>query len=105
MNKAGLLELSITTIKVNDFMSKIKSSVCDIFVFTETWGSTALGFGGIGGSAMTTTWTHVVSTSDGKYHIFFDGRHAYSVENPTEEFKHDLGNRFMKSVEEASKVY
>ena len=106
MDKAGLTELAIATIKVNDFMSlRVKSGVYDIFVFTQTWGSTALGFSGIGGAAMTTAWTHVVLTSDGKYHIFFDGKYAYSVENPTEEFKHDLGNRFMKSVEESSKVY
>ena len=105
MDKAGLTELAIATIKVNDFMSRIESSVYDIFVFTQTWGSTALGFGGIGGAAMTTSWTHVVLTSDGRYHIFFDGKYAYSVENPTEEFKHDLEIRFMKSVEESSKVY
>lgn len=105
MDKAGLTELSIATIKVNDFMSRTKSSVYDVFVFTQTWGSTALGFSGIGGAAMTTAWTHVVLTSDGKYHIFFDGRYAYSVENPTEEFKHDLETRFMKSVDVARNLY
>ena len=33
MDKAGLTELAIATIKVNDFMSRVKSSVYDIFVF------------------------------------------------------------------------
>ena len=35
---------------VNDF---------DIYIFQQIWGSTALGFGGIGGQAMTSAYTYV----------------------------------------------
>jgi hypothetical protein len=32
----------------------------EVYLFPQTWGSTALGYGGIGGSAMTTAYTVVV---------------------------------------------
>lgn len=101
-----LTDLAISTIKVNDIMQRHKEvGIFEVYVFEQTWGSTALGFDGIGGSALTTAWTHVVMTSDGKYHVFFNGRHAYSIENPTEKFKEDLEKRFMVSIKEAKEQY
>ena len=50
----------------------------EIYSFPQTWGSTALGFGGIGGSAMTTAMT-VVVISYGVAAVYFAGRHAYTV--------------------------
>jgi hypothetical protein len=99
-------KLAIYSIKVNDYISKReKDGIINVFVFKQTWGSTCLGFGGIGGSAMTDAWTHVVQTYGGKFHVFFAGMYAYSVETPTEEFKKDLGKQCMKSVDEAKKFY
>lgn len=101
-----LTDLAISTINVNDRMQRYKEAgIFEVYVFQQTWGSTALGFGGIGGSSLTTAWTHVVMTSDEKYHVFFNGRHAYSIENPTDKFKSDLANRHMLSVQEAQEKY
>ena len=98
-----LSKLAISSIKVNDSIKK--EDIIDVFVFIQTWGNTSLGFGGIGGDAITNAWTHVVQTCDGKFHVFFNGAHAYSVENPTETFKKDLKNNCMKSIVEANKIY
>lgn len=101
-----LSELAICSIKVNDTVSKIVGITIDeVYVFTQVWPNTTLGFGGIGGDAMTSAWTHVVQTSDGKYHIFFNGRHAYSVENATMTFVMDLNRKSMASIDEAKKLY
>lgn len=67
-----LSELAISTIKVNDYLSSYKIvDVMDVFVFEQVWGSTALGFGGWGGSTMTSAWTHVVATYEGGVHCLF----------------------------------
>lgn len=102
-----LNKLKWSTINVNDYISN-KYNISDIvhvFVFEQVWGSTSLGFGGIGGSTMTSAWTHVISTVDGKYHIFFNGRHAYTVDSANEIFKDDLMNQNMRSVDDAIKYY
>ena len=101
-----LKSLSLSTINVDDKMSTFPDlEVENVWVFTQMWGNTSLGFGGVGGDAMTSAWTHVVLTNDGIYHIFFNGRYAYSVENPTERFKSDLENRTMLSIDDAKQLY
>ncbi len=101
-----LTELAIATIKVNNAMEHLSSDeTTDVYVFEQVWGSTALGFGGWGGSSMTPAWTHVVKTSNGKYHVFFNGSHAYTVENPTEKFKEDLSRHCMGSIADAKTDY
>ena len=102
-----LSKLSIATINVNDYISNKYniSEIVQVFVFEQVWGSTALGFGGIGGSTMTNAWTHVVFTADGKYHIFFNGRHAYTVDSANEKFMDDLMKQNMKSVNDAMQCY
>ena len=49
-------------------------------MFTQTWGSTALGHGGMGGAAVTTAYTIVLEC----YHtqeflVYFGGQYCYSV--------------------------
>lgn len=102
-----LSKLSIATINVSDYISNKYnlSDVAQVFVFEQVWGSTALGFGGIGGSTMTSAWTHVISTVDGKYHIFFNGRHAYTVDSANEKFMDDLMKQNMQPVDNAIKCY
>ena len=101
-----LSELAISTIKVNDhlFSHKIVDTI-KVYVFEQTWGSTALGFGGWGAPTITNAWTHVVSTYGGKFLVFFNGRHAYTVDSATETFMGDLEKRSMKSVDEALSYY
>ena len=54
----------------------------DVYIFEQTWGSTALGFGGIGGQAMTpeNTYVFVPLNCDQKCFIYFGSRFAYEVE-------------------------
>ena len=53
----------------------------EIYCFEQTWGSTALGFGGIGGQAITTAMTYVFIPicCNQKCLVYFAGRFAYSV--------------------------
>lgn len=55
-------------------------SECEVVaMFSQTWGSTALGFGGIGGAAMTSAYTVVVRGPDGAQAIYWAGRFAYLI--------------------------
>ena len=75
-------------------------------VFPQTWGSTALGFGGVGGQAMTTAYTSVFYDQGQNYAVvFFDGRLAYIVNEPTDLFWEHLKGRRMLPVEEAKIEY
>lgn len=55
-----------------------KHNEIDISVFVQSWGSTSCGWGGIGGSAMTSSYTIVI---ENPYHevfaVYYDGRCAY----------------------------
>ena len=67
----------------------------EVVMFLQTWGSTALGFGGIGGAAMTSAYTVVVLGPAGDAVVYFAGRLAYKIERPTEKFHADLSARNM----------
>lgn len=56
----------------------INDVVEDIWQFDQTWGSTALGFNGIGGSALTSALTSVVLKTDGTVDVYFGTRRAYT---------------------------
>lgn len=54
----------------------------EVIMFPQTWGSTALGYGGMGGAAMTSAYTIVVSYRRIHYCVYFgSGRLAYSLLN------------------------
>lgn len=81
---------------------------CEVFaMFAQTWGSTALGFGGIGGAAMTPAYTVVVAGPEGHFAVYWAGRFAYLVdpnaqtEKQREAFQLDLANRWTKGIVEA----
>jgi hypothetical protein len=60
----------------------------EVRMFPETWGSTALGFGGMGGSAMTPAYTVVVFC--GRYAaVYWGGGFGYMVE-PGDAFMVDI---------------
>ncbi len=48
-------------------------------MFPQTWSSTALGFGGIGGAAMTTAYTCIIEGPAGDVAVYWAGRFAYLV--------------------------
>jgi hypothetical protein len=68
-------------------------------MFTQTWGSTALGFGGIGGSAMTTAYVVVLqSRLTGEYLVYFGSRFAYKLVRPNSKFFEDIAASDMAGV-------
>lgn len=66
----------------------------EVKMFLQTWGSTALGFGGIGGSAMTSAYTVAVFGPNGDVVVYFGGRKAYHIKRPNDNFMSDcaVGN-------------
>lgn len=84
-----------------------KHSTYDISVyamFPQTWGSTALGFGGIGGQAMTPAYTVIVeSNHTGEYCVYFGGRFAYRVKSLNQQFRDDVARQYMAAVDRAYK--
>lgn len=73
-----------------------------MYIFEQTWGSTALGFGGIGGQAMTTanTYVFVPVTCHQNCFVYFDGRFAYQAPC-SKSFMEDVRNHSMKSVNQS----
>jgi len=71
----------------------------EIHIFEQIWGSTSLGFGGIGGQAMTSATTYVFIPRCGiqKCFVYFAGRFAYAV-NYSDELMDDVLNRNMASI-------
>lgn len=57
-----------------------EASEVDVVLFSQMWGSTALGYGGLGGAAMTEAYTVVVMTREVACVYFGCGRLAYKVE-------------------------
>ena len=76
----------------------------EIHVFDQTWGSTALGFGGISGQAMTTATTYVFIPMgiNQKCFVYFAGRFAYAVDY-SEKFMEDVLKCNVAAVYESGK--
>ena len=64
-----------------------------IYQFLQTWGSTALGFSGIGGARTTDAYTTVVIHPEGQTCVFFGERFAYYLRTPNDTFYCDLIKR------------
>lgn len=83
----------------------------NVTLFNQTWGSTALGYDGIGGSAMTDAYTVIVELN-GVFCVYFgSGRLAYKIDIGKltdvsyEEFCKDLDTRNMPGQHEMRKRY
>lgn len=89
-----------------DYSQNIKPTIDDfeLYTFNQTWGSTALGFGGVGGQAITQarTYVFVPVTCDQKCFVYFGGRFAYQVDY-CESFKEDIRNQRMEPVSRVGK--
>lgn len=77
---------------------KVREEDIDVIYFKQMWGSTSLGFGGIGGSAMTQAYTTVILLQDRAY-IYFGGDFCYSCKID-EQFLEFLKTRSMPGVHE-----
>lgn len=71
----------------------------DLIVFEQTWGSTALGFGGCGGQQITaaTTYVFIPITCNQKCFVYFAGRFAYAVPY-SQTFMDDVRMRCVEGV-------
>ena len=75
-------------------------------MFPQTWGSTALGFGGIGGQAITPAYTIILESEQGAgFCVYFGGRFAYRIERPNKVFMEDIVRRSMSEVSGAKQRY
>ena len=73
-------------------------------MFTQSWATTALGFGGIGGCAITEAYTVIVEDyCTGWYSVFFGDGLAYTIQNPNEKFFEDIRKEQMESVSKHNK--
>lgn len=84
-----------TLIGIDDF---------EMYTFPQTWGSTALGFGGMGGQAMTTanTYVFIPQYANQKCFVYFGSRFAYAVPY-SEKFMEDVRKGNMVSVMRSGK--
>ena len=90
---------------VTEFEKRIKEEYktypeVEVYSFPQGWGSTALGYGGIGGQAMTSAQTIVLyDACEGITRVYFGGgRLAYEIKNPNQLFFEDLSRWQMKEV-------
>jgi hypothetical protein len=86
-----------------------KHSFYDLTVhgmFVQTWGSTALGFGGIGGQAITSAYVCVIESNlIGQYAVYFGGRLAYVIERPNSQFFTDISGQRMVDARLGKEFY
>lgn len=75
--------------------------------FDQTWGSTALGHGGMGGAAVTTAYTIVLECyHTGEFLVYFGGSYCYKVNRRSkniDQFVEDCKNRCLVSKRESGK--
>ena len=76
----------------------------EVHIFEQVWGSTALGFGDMGGQAITAarTYVFVPVTCNQKCFVYFAGKFAYAVDY-SEKFMEDVYNENMESVAKSDK--
>jgi hypothetical protein len=86
-----------------------KHSFYDLTVysmFVQTWGSTALGFGGIGGQAITSAYVCVIESNlVGQFAVYFGGRLAYVIERPNTKFMEDIASQRMADARDGKALY
>lgn len=82
----------------------------EVIMFPQSWGSTALGYGGLGGAAMTSAYTIIISYHSTTYCVYFGrGQLAYKLTwadmSPLgrDNFFKDVANRSMTDVRGSAK--
>ena len=76
----------------------------ELYTFEQVWSSTALGFGGVGGQAMTSARNYVFIPihCNQKCFVYFAGRYAYAADY-SEKFMKDVLDGNMAAVTESGK--
>ena len=107
MSKLTRIARELLTIE-EDFQFRVNNPLnkphdFDLYIFEQIWGSTALGFGGVGGDAMTSAMTYVfVPQVEDDCIVYFAGRFAYKVPY-SRVFADDIAKQHMESVYRAGK--
>lgn len=98
-------DFSIINVLVDNFKKDIQNDDIEVYVFPQVWGSTALGYGGIGGSAMTSSSTIVLHAFyTNIVRVYFGGEKlAYEIHNPAQIFWDDLYKHNVADCHKASK--
>jgi hypothetical protein len=74
----------------------LDKSHLDVYVFPQTWGSTALGLReAVGLRSVTTAYTTVVVVNRSSAYVYFNGKPAYKVNHANEKFIEDLNKHKM----------
>ena len=75
-------------------------------MFPQTWGSTALGFGGAGGQAISSAYVCVIESNlVGGYAVYFGGRLAYVIDRPNELFIEHIARQRMVDAKLGKATY
>lgn len=101
-------------LRVNEGSGKMvqrrpESYEIEVVMFPQTWGSTALGYGGIGGASMTPAYTVIVSHRRCSCVYFGGGRLAYRVDGAKQSpegqkrFIEDISRQNMAARSEATR--
>jgi hypothetical protein len=74
----------------------------DLFVVSQTWGSTARGWGGVGGASMTSDYTVIIEQGwFGFACVFYDGKLVYICEMDDQYMKiKERGYRGLPGIDE-----
>lgn len=94
-----------------DVLCRPEDRDVSVVLFPQTWGSTALGYGGLGGAAMTTAYSVVVQTLADACVYFGVGRLAYHcvfeamTSEQRESFQKDIGKQSLCARAEAQSRY
>lgn len=101
---ADLLKMAKQLISITEQMRNrfgIYYTNGEMYDFDQMWASTALGFSGFGGSAMTTERTYVFIPKESEVaFVFFGDGFAYMA-HTNERFWEDVKNQDMASVSES----
>ena len=75
-------------------------------MFPQVWSSTAMGFGGIGGQAITSAYVCVIESNlMGQHAVYFGGRLAYVIERPNSQFFADIAGHRMVDARLGKELY
>ena len=114
MGELSLTKMALELLQINEnFCSYVQEptetrvSDFELYTFVQIWGSTATGFGGIGGQVMTAQRTYVfipICNEKEKCLVFFSGRFAYAVPY-SRKFMDDVRNGQVESVTRREKYF
>lgn len=78
----------------------------EVFTWKQAWGDTSCGFGGGAGQMITSAYTIVVESElTRECLVWHNGRLAYSVKHPSDEFRRDMLRRHLDGGRGCPKKY